>query len=825
MKEILLANELINVMSSSNSRKERYAGEIEWINLWKNLWVSDRIRVGVIGVTSSGKSTLINAMLGDDLLSVVVRPSSSQLVSCSYSKERNATVYFLNKDKKVLKNDSKLKDAVIQYSDEGYNKKNQKQVAQVELSTPRFSLGEDVLLVDSPGLDATGYEIHEKLTLETLLPTVDVVIFVTTVKSEVDKKMKQTLDTIAKYHCPVMIVQNMLDAVRPSVDGKKSASDVAKERLNRVRLAVEQSKIENKAEVKIAQISAIYAMEYRCQINKDKNSEKKYKQSRYDSFVDDVKELLEYKRPAIEEQRIQTILTRVEELIRQEEIRNQNIPAENDDISVLNNTVSEIQCEYNKTYRSIEKVLRDLDDMYHKYLVNEQPDDESENKILKVLKDALLRNSHKELDENEINEMKEMVRQFEKTVVEGVQSFTKVCADNITKLNLPMRDMWSYNGLPRMPEAEVKTKIVERSKTVRKEGGGQTFLRIITLGIYKGEEVVHYTETVIDKEATQESVKRYIERLVFEYEKTLETWSNKANSTIETIQQEVELRIASFKEKEQQILDANDWKKMKKELEKCIEKYRNQGLKQSKNNKLKQRPKKEVEEAKFIKSKKEVIRIYVASQRYLYGLQKSSINYAIRVKNRENKPTLVVSNSPDNLSEFLQRFYGVEKKDFVKEKWYQITKEIQVACAPTVEQLDDFGKQSKECNVLLLINGLQFHTEYETTLRERVQNAMILSSALFLVIQDFDVLANGNAIAESIRAIRIEQINSQVGKSGLALISHNNPLYNMALIYAQINEGKIKEETVFYDELMKNFPSLVDENVKKRINSIMRTKL
>ena len=264
MKEITLTNEIKKILSYTEQRKQRYTSDLNWLNTWENLWKSDRIRVGVVGVTSSGKSTLINALLGDNLLSVAVRPSSSQLVSCSSAKERSATVYFLNGDKKIIGDTAQLKDLIKQYSDENYNQRNKKQVAQLELSTPNFDLGEDVLLVDSPGLDATGYEAHEKLTLETLLPTVDIVVFVTTVKSEVDRKMKQTLDTIAKYNCPVMIVQNMLDAVRPSVDGRKSAADVAKERMNRVFLAVEQSGIKNKNEVRISQISAINAMHYRC---------------------------------------------------------------------------------------------------------------------------------------------------------------------------------------------------------------------------------------------------------------------------------------------------------------------------------------------------------------------------------------------------------------------------------------------------------------------------------------------------------------------------------------------------------------------------------
>jgi len=93
------------------------------------------------------------------------------------------------------------------------------------------------------------------------------------------------------------------------------------------------------------------------------------------------------------------------------------------------------------------------------------------------------------------------------------------------------------------------------------------------------------------------------------------------------------------------------------------------------------------------------------------------------------------------------------------------------------------------------------------------------NDALFFVIQDFEILANGNAITECIRTVRMEQGSYK----GVALISHKNPVYNMAIIHAQTTEGKLKEETMFYNSLTTKFPSLVDEVAKKRINNILRT--
>lgn len=823
MKEILLSNELKKILSFNEHRRLRYAKELNWFDQWHNLWMSDRIRIGVIGVTSSGKSTLINALLGDELLSVAVRPSSSQLVSCSYAKERSATIYFLNGDKKTIGDTVELKDSVIQYSDENYNKNNQKQVAQLELSTPSFSLGEDVLLVDSPGLDATGYEVHEKLTLETLLPTVDVVIFVTTVKSEVDKKMKQTLDIIAKYNCPVMVVQNMLDAVRPSVDGKKSATTVAKERMNRVLLAIEQSEIKNKNEVKVAQISAINAMKYRCGIDISEQGKKAYDISCYEDFVVGVKDLVKAKRPEIERQRIKTILDYINGLIIQENDR-----VKNADVSVPVDTVffsisQNITNALNETYNDIDSVIFELQNLYDKYF-SEVDNMEKENGFSTIFKSFFSSSYNKTFGEDDIKEIKETVKRFELNVVESVQDFSSKCSDAIRRLNLPTRDLWSYNGLPRMPEMSVKTKTVKRSRTVKKEGLGRSVLRFVTFGLYKGEETEYYTETVPDDEATKESIKRYIERLQREYAKTLETWQNSANSTVTSIQREIDLRIEAIEEKKKMALDASEWRDTCKALEHCIKQYETQ-MNKSENivqDNVFNAPSEPIT-TRYIKVPRKYIQLYDSAEKYLISVQQSILNFALQVQNRKDYPSIVISNSPDNLSDFLYKFYQGQKMEFEIGKIYNLSNKLKIACAPTESQLENIFEDTFGANVFMLINGLQFHTKFESTLRKSVEEKLNKNDALFLTIQDFEVLANGNAISESLRSIHIEQLETGFGTKGLILINHKNPVYNMAIVHAQITEVRLNDETIFYKNLTSKFPKLVNENVKKHINNILRS--
>lgn len=69
-KSLELLNNIIALLSKSKNAKiiERYKGDIKWLEDRKIKWDKNKIRVGIIGITSSGKSTLINAILGKEIL-------------------------------------------------------------------------------------------------------------------------------------------------------------------------------------------------------------------------------------------------------------------------------------------------------------------------------------------------------------------------------------------------------------------------------------------------------------------------------------------------------------------------------------------------------------------------------------------------------------------------------------------------------------------------------------------------------------------------------------------------------------------------------------
>ncbi|MCF0184802.1 MAG: dynamin family protein, partial [Bacteroidaceae bacterium] len=285
MNELEVIVKVINTLSGNTNCKVRYASELENFQNRKSQAESNKYRLGVIGVTSSGKSTMINSLLGEFLLPAVARPSSSQLVSCYYSQSRCSKIHFQNGSTKLFSGNSLNQKVIEKYGDESSNKNNIEKVKQIELSTPDFPFDSSILLIDSPGLDAYGYAGHEQLTMNSLLPTIDFCIFVTTCKTNSDEKMLSVLNTIAEYEKPVIIVQNMIDSLKPSLDGKKSVSDVAQDHRVRVERIVNNSKIKDKSKVHIVQISAINALKARQNKLRTKDDVKLLEQSNYQKLV------------------------------------------------------------------------------------------------------------------------------------------------------------------------------------------------------------------------------------------------------------------------------------------------------------------------------------------------------------------------------------------------------------------------------------------------------------------------------------------------------------------------------------------------------------
>lgn len=236
-------------------------------------WNDKTIRIGLVGVTSSGKSTLLNALLGDNILPTAVRPSSGSIIICSKGETTQAEIIFEDGTSELI-DEKNIVMALEKYGDEENNVNNQFGVKEIHLQSKNFLLAKNIQIIDSPGLDAYGLERHEELTLSTLLPTIDLCLYVVTFKTNSDETTKRILEQVYQYNKPMIIVQNMLDSIVPKL-GKnghveKSREVIASEHFQRTKRILDAINPKLHEIVQVVQLSAKRAVDGRREADNEK---------------------------------------------------------------------------------------------------------------------------------------------------------------------------------------------------------------------------------------------------------------------------------------------------------------------------------------------------------------------------------------------------------------------------------------------------------------------------------------------------------------------------------------------------------------------------
>lgn len=129
----------------------------------------DEFRIAVVGEFSSGKSTFINAMLGQDVLQHATTETTAavtRIVNVASDDSRCMTGRVTMRDGKeiLMPNLKNLKEFTTTQS-ERYQNRVPEEIASVEIYLPFIVLGRPVVLVDTPGLNGMA-EGHREQTVE-----------------------------------------------------------------------------------------------------------------------------------------------------------------------------------------------------------------------------------------------------------------------------------------------------------------------------------------------------------------------------------------------------------------------------------------------------------------------------------------------------------------------------------------------------------------------------------------------------------------------------------------------------------------------------------
>jgi GTP-binding protein EngB required for normal cell division len=164
---------------------------------------SGRFHVSVLGEFKSGKSTLVNALLGRELLPTGVVPVTTVLTEISFGPE-SATVTFASGARQPIQI-----DALGDYVAEERNPGNELGVERVEVSVPVPLLEPGLVLVDTPGIGSI--HAHNTEAAEAAVLDTDGAILVLSADAPLSAQERDLLRRLALRSTRLFVVLNKAD--------------------------------------------------------------------------------------------------------------------------------------------------------------------------------------------------------------------------------------------------------------------------------------------------------------------------------------------------------------------------------------------------------------------------------------------------------------------------------------------------------------------------------------------------------------------------------------------------------------------------------------
>ncbi|MFN3395402.1 MAG: dynamin family protein [Thermodesulfovibrionales bacterium] len=158
----------------------------------------------VVGQFKRGKTSLINALLGADILPVAVVPLTSIVTIMTYGEALRIRVYFNDGRVTEIKPES-----LSEYVTEKGNPKNIKDVSEVIITYPSSYLKDGVRLIDTPGVGSI-YQHNTDVAYQ-YLPKSDAAMFLLSVDQPMSKAELDFLRDVKEYSNKIFFLLNKAD--------------------------------------------------------------------------------------------------------------------------------------------------------------------------------------------------------------------------------------------------------------------------------------------------------------------------------------------------------------------------------------------------------------------------------------------------------------------------------------------------------------------------------------------------------------------------------------------------------------------------------------
>lgn len=806
-----IIDELIDILSSKEKFCNYFKADRDTFFKIKENLDEGVIRVGLIGITSSGKSTLINALLGEYLLPQKVKPSSNILVVCGYEKIKKATIFFeeeSNKPRKDIYND--ISKTLEKYGDEQYNPGNKHQVKEIRVGTPNFKLSKSILLVDSPGLDAYGMGLHEKITLQLALPTLDLVLYLTTVKASSDKENLSRIDEISTEGKPLIVVQNMIDSIEPKIiKGGIVAKDkrkIREEHYERLKNLLSRGKNNSTKSANIIQVSALQALSSKIA---ESNVEELFK-----------------------------VVTNIEERLK----KNQEFDRANQLTIKINELIKNLSRVVGYDFDHEEKVVRDLNEEFRSTL---DSDFLSANTVIEDFgsyKNNVISKINNSDSEDEINAVVSAFSSKKEILENDLSVRIKKNYDDILvfakKVNITSQDLRiAITNLQNISTIHVPTKIQSKKikRNVRKEGMTGSVSRFF--GSFTGnkewgyksiEETVIWSE--IDKRTLVQTLNTVYESWENWYPETLKKFDEQRKGAIEKIKEEIELKKISIDDKKSNTILNTDKNELIFELEKIVVQLKrkipdnNQNVQTYRSN----NGFTHVGEQALTDQPRAILNIFKLAHINSYYPLRAIRNFCLEKFN--SKSILIWGWDNNDLCSFTNLFFLSPEP--VIDKNFSIVLDTDIGEISFVNE-NNFRKDNhnvvlknfRKTEVTIFVNvdlsqlGLLEKKLHESILKEMPKKKIIW------VIQGVDILLQNDSLIEAIVGLSnyLDRINVT---NSLFLVASKDPFYsflvNELLNIGDINTFLLADERVIIDKIGKNREEEVGKYIKQYVSEQKR---
>lgn len=163
-----------------------------------------RFYVACIGQFKRGKSTLLNALVGDSVLPTGVVPITAVPTVVRYGEKRSARVRFQGGTWTDF-----APEQLVQYVSEEQNPENAKSVASVEVFVPSSRLANGMCLVDTPGLGSTF--AGNTAATKAFVPQIDAAIILVGTDPPIAGEELALVEEVGKHVRQLLVVLNKAD--------------------------------------------------------------------------------------------------------------------------------------------------------------------------------------------------------------------------------------------------------------------------------------------------------------------------------------------------------------------------------------------------------------------------------------------------------------------------------------------------------------------------------------------------------------------------------------------------------------------------------------